>query len=696
MFRPRPLRTAATLAVLGLPGLDLIRPAQADGRPDLLWLAGGHGHSVYSLSFSADGSLLVSASHDRTVKVWHAADSTLLHTITLPFVSTAQLTQIPAAGISSDGQTIAASIRLVNPGSPASYWANVRLFDAQTGVEQHMFPQTDVVSRGLALSSDGSLLAEGGEDVRIWDVASRTLVTTLPVTGEAASLEFSPDGSYLAGAFSNGRVRIWSTAGWVPQQNWVAHTGQAQSVAFRPNAAQLASTGDDGDVTLWEVPSGAFMRNMLHGSSAATVAFSPDGSVLASGGSNSLVQLWNPDDGALLGTLTGHGGPVLTAAFAPDGQSLLSAGGFPDFSIRRWNAATGDALPSFTAHAAPVPETVFTPDGQQLLTVGSYDQSRRRWDAVTGAIQDIDTFPNTSVLDVAVSPDGQLEALPTGGNFSVVVRRTSDGAVVAWFGTFAPVAALEFSPDGTILAVGHDYFGGTVQLFSVPEFESIRQMGEGEGPMGGLVFSPDGALLATSNGGSLNVFRVSDGATLPAPNLWAANCAFSPDGTLLAVASTHDPDVTILLVSDFSTVTTLNVSATDVDFSPDGRYLLTSEPARLTFWRVSDWSPQESYDAELGFGVSFEGVRTVRYSPDGCLFAYGRHDATVAMARNPFALLGDVDGDLRISLADLAVVLAGYGTTSGATYAEGDLDGDQDVDLTDLATLLSGFGNACP
>ncbi len=57
--------------------------------------------------------------------------------------------------------------------------------------------------------------------------------------------------------------------------------------------------------------------------------------------------------------------------------------------------------------------------------------------------------------------------------------------------------------------------------------------------------------------------------------------------------------------------------------------------------------------------------------------------------------LGDLDSDGDVDLSDLAQLLAGYGTTSGATYEDGDLDGDEDVDLSDLAALLSVYGTSC-
>jgi len=57
---------------------------------------------------------------------------------------------------------------------------------------------------------------------------------------------------------------------------------------------------------------------------------------------------------------------------------------------------------------------------------------------------------------------------------------------------------------------------------------------------------------------------------------------------------------------------------------------------------------------------------------------------------------GDLNSDCEVNLADLAQLLAHYGTTSGAEYEDGDLDGDGDVDLADLAGLLAVYGTSCP
>ena len=93
-----------------------------------------------------------------------------------------------------------------------------------------------------------------------------------------------------------------------------------------------------------------------------------------------------------------------------------------------------------------------------------------------------------------------------------------------------------------------------------------------------------------------------------------------------------------------------------------------------------------------GFGgPTWAGVDT---SPDGrqVIVTDSGSDAIYVFAR----CLGDLDRDNDVDLADLAQLLANYGTTTGATYEDGDLDGDGDVDLTDLAELLGYYGETCP
>jgi probable HAF family extracellular repeat protein len=74
----------------------------------------------------------------------------------------------------------------------------------------------------------------------------------------------------------------------------------------------------------------------------------------------------------------------------------------------------------------------------------------------------------------------------------------------------------------------------------------------------------------------------------------------------------------------------------------------------------------------------------------------GVGEAWIATLSPPPPCPGDLNDDNAVSLSDLTILLAHFGTPGGAAYAEGDLDADGDVDLSDLATLLANFGTSCP
>ncbi len=75
----------------------------------------------------------------------------------------------------------------------------------------------------------------------------------------------------------------------------------------------------------------------------------------------------------------------------------------------------------------------------------------------------------------------------------------------------------------------------------------------------GCAFSPDGTLLAVAHVGSpyITIYNTSTWAKLANPSILPSNtaygCAFSPDGTLLAVAHVGSPYITVYNTSTWAT-----------------------------------------------------------------------------------------------------------------------------------------------
>jgi WD40 repeat protein len=126
-----------------------------------------------------------------------------------------------------------------------------------------------------------------------------------------------------------------------------------------------------------------------------------------------------------------------------------------------------------------------------------------------------------------------------------------------------------------------------------------------------------------------------------------------------------------------------------VSFSPDGSLLASAGgwDGTIKLWRVSDGTLLQTYDQE-----TVGGVLSIQFSPNGRLFGYGRRDATVVVARNPFWQSGDVNGDGCVDDADLFVVLSAFGQSDSGLP---DLSGDGVVDDADLLIVLFHFGSGC-
>jgi|SRR5262245_12605608 len=186
-------------------------------------------------------------------------------------------------------------------------------------------------------------------------------------------------------------------------------------------------------------------------------------------------------------------------------------------------------------------------------------------------------------------------------------------------GPLPPVAAVAFSPDALLLAIG-TY--GRVTLWDTTEAKPIRAITHVLAAVNDLKFSPDGTILAVAGGqpsarGDLRLFEVKSGKLLA--NLGGhadvvACVAFTSDGKTLASASfdktvrlwdvaTHELKQTLTGHSDF---------VYSVAFSPKSDWIVTASKDRTV--RLSDPKTGQS---RFTFSGMEQDVLAVAVTPDG-------------------------------------------------------------------------------
>lgn len=176
--------------------------------------------TVWDATFSRDGSRLVTANDDGSVRVWNSRDGRQL-------ADCAGSGTTLAAVFSPDGSRLASA----GGDGTATIW-DARTCRALVVLRGHTGAVHDV-----AFSPDGSKVATGGEDktVRIWDAATgQQLLVLSGHGGPVETVQFSRDGSELLTAAQDDSARIWTTmlAGPIPSLERLA-----RSLVTRPFTA---------------------------------------------------------------------------------------------------------------------------------------------------------------------------------------------------------------------------------------------------------------------------------------------------------------------------------------------------------------------------------------------------------------------------------------------------------------------------
>lgn len=110
----------------------------------------------------------------------------------------------------------------------------------------------------ISLSSDGSLLSVGSDDmkIRIYSVASDGKLSEINIlSGHAKAVtatSFSPDGAYLASGDSKDII-VWNVSDMtsVCKGRWCFHTSKITDLVWSSDNRILASCGQDENIFLW-------------------------------------------------------------------------------------------------------------------------------------------------------------------------------------------------------------------------------------------------------------------------------------------------------------------------------------------------------------------------------------------------------------------------------------------------------------
>lgn len=289
---------------------------------------------------------------------------------------------------------------------------------------------------------------------------------TAHMTEAITDVTFAPDSANIAASFANGLVQLWHVDGML-QKTFTASNGNVDSVQFSPDGRFLATgvgqrSGEiayDDTVAVWQLP-GATLQAAAGGEQEDVpgcsffrnnVLFTPDGQLVAATSHDFTVRLTRAADGEEVYAFPPHVDAVLDLALSTDGRFLASAS--EDATVRVYDLATYAQIHELTGSVGGFWSVVFSPDGR-LLAAGNRFGEIYIWELTTGTlIRQINGEQNKQ-SNLIFSPDGRMLAAGAEGEH-INFWSVENGALIAAIpGHTSFVRTIAFSPNGEFFISG--------------------------------------------------------------------------------------------------------------------------------------------------------------------------------------------------------------------------------------------------
>ncbi len=625
-----------------------------------------HAATGTAVDFSADGRWLASGGANATLEVWDVESRE----------------QVASLGVD-------ASVRLISF-SPTTDWMVVG--DA-AGSLWIWRPDTDPSEAGrvhlgdtslaaAAWSPDGARIAVGGVDGRVWvvDVADGSTLGAareLETTSTILAVAWVEDRiAYIAQELVGGTIDPSTgqpLSEFQLQPHGDLHEAVVIEAGFSPDGTQVATIADNGSPYLWRTMTGEPIGGPF-ATAFGPIAWAPDGRTFLSGSADLRVHDADQPSADPFPSVPVHQGLVTASSWSPDGATVVTIddGG----TLRYWRARTGrDPL------AYLYPRSIRWSDGGIVGLEGGL----HRWDVRGGP-----PVTDASVPDGELSPDGTTIAVKNGSTIALydIARRGSGPPAQAAPNGF--VWDVAWSPDGTRIATQAQHDGTRVQrggrdharVWAVEADGTLTETASlptEDRHLSMLGWTPDGQSLLLADANGMSTWDVeSEPVHVLDVNGMISEVTFEPGGAHAAIRV--DDTVRVVDVSTWSWSDTA-LPGGAVAWSPDGTLLAVASDG-LQLYDVETARP-------IGTPVPLSewGISTLAWSPDGFrIAAAGGLDPEVLQILEAWSENDSCELVIDVMGARAADTLIGDGRTSVCAEQPWDVEPPLPVDLTTYST----------
>ncbi|MCC6550734.1 MAG: caspase family protein, partial [Ignavibacteriaceae bacterium] len=558
--------------------------AQADDPRPELRVQQGHSNWVTSVCFSSDGKYLISASSDKTAKIFETSSGKLLRTLE------GLDDNVEAVAISPEGKYI------VTSGGDKT----IRIWETVSGKQLKTLNVEWSVS-SISISGDSKYLVSSGlyEKTKVWQFPGGKLLRQFGSENHLVySSALSRDGTFIVTG-SQDSIKIWNFADGKLMRTFSGHSEPIRSIVISPDSKFIISASGDSSIKVWNRSTGTLLHQLEgHTGSVESIALSSDGKNIVSGSFDGTIRIWNLSDGALLRTITTDGiwggQRVFAIAFSPDNKLIAGAA---DEEVKVWEAGSGSLRYKLGKSNGRLYNSFsFSPDFG-YLAVGSSDDTITILDTRNGRVFHKMKTKLGYENCLAFSPDGRLLA-STGSsnewyadslNKVIIWDRASGNVLFTLEGHENSVSALSISNDSKYIASGS--YDQTIKLWDLSNGKLIRTLkGQSYVPYS-IAFSHDGRFIISSGTKTIEIWDFKSGKLIHSfleDDVISSVC-FNPNGKNFISGSMNGEIKIWDFTDDYPHIIVSNSTSKiiSLSFSQDGRNFISgSAEGDIVIWET--------------------------------------------------------------------------------------------------------------
>ena len=256
----------------------------------------------------------------------------------------------------------------------ASADRTARVWDATTGKQRCSIED---IQRFASVCHDGGFLITSSKDGKIACIRSMKTgecLRKLQMHDDCIrSASFSHDRKFVVTASEDGTVIVWNinkgTIVHVLGTPWLQ--APPSSALFSANGSQIVTTSVNGNIVyVWNATTGECIHRLKgHSDRVNSASYSPDSTMIVTASEDKTARVWRADTGESVHTLQGYGCPLIAASYSPDGLHILLASN--DF-IDVWNGTHGMVLMHrYAGFAEKILNACYNSGGTRIVAVTS-------------------------------------------------------------------------------------------------------------------------------------------------------------------------------------------------------------------------------------------------------------------------------------------------------------------------------------